>query len=553
MTRLCAYIGLLAVVLLPGGCAMPEAAPGAMPRAPSAPIATTRDGTLRGVTEGELSVFRGIPYAAPPVGELRWAPPQPPKGWEGIRDASAFGPACIQPTVPPQSLYYDPPAQESEDCLTLNIWTPADAHNAPVVLWIHGGALRIGASSLPMYNGAQYAHRGVVFVSLNYRLGALGWMAHEELSAQSPNGVSGNYGLLDQVAALAWLRENAASFGGDPANITIMGESAGALSASYLLASPRADGLFDKAIIQSPNARAFPELSVRANGLASAEALGALALRAMRAQDIEDARALDARVVIDRTSAAGFAPQGTIDGEVLPDQLIDIFEAGEQAKVPVIVGFNGDEIRSQRGFLPQLPETEAEYRRRIEAAYGELAPQFLRLYPASGGEQSALDALRDGIYGWAAERIAHAQAQSGVPAFLYVFDHCYPAADTRELCGFHASDVPFVFGNLSQSDLPPNWPVPDGAEAAALSETMIDYWVSFIQTGTPRAPGHDAWLSYDRGEAYMLFDHTPEAGHDPFPGMFELNEAFVARRRAAGQNWGLLIGLAAADATDDTQ
>lgn len=538
--------GAFPIALLAAGCApLPAAAP-----SDQEPIVSTTLGRLAGVREEGVAIFKGIPYAAPPVGPRRWAAPSRAASWQGTRSARAFGPACVQPEVPAASIYNDPPAAQSEDCLTLNVWAPEAARGAPVMVWIHGGSLRIGAGSLPAYDGASFARRGIVFVSLNYRLGALGWMAHAALSRESAEGVSGNYGLLDQIAALAWVRANAAAFGGDASNVTVMGESAGALSAAYLLASPRARGLFDKAIIQSPNLRAFPELARPANGLPSAERIGAEAIQALGTADLAAARALPARDVIDRTSAAGFAPQGTIDGTVLPRQIIDTLERREQARVPLLVGFNAGEVRSQRAFLPEIPDA-ADYARRIARGYGELAPAFLRLYPAADGEESALAALRDGIYGWAAERLAARQAGAGAPSYLYLFDHCYPAARARNLCGFHAAEIPFLFGNRAAEDLPARWPVPDGPGDAALSAAMIDYWTSFARSGRPRSAGNPPWRRYAAGQSYMLFDRGARALRDPYPGMFELNEAFVARRRAAGLGWGLAIGLAAAPPSAD--
>lgn len=534
------------IALLASGCAP---LPGTAPSDPD-PILSTSLGKVAGTRAAGIVIFSGIPYAAAPVGARRWAAPSPAPSWKGTRSARAFGPACIQPKVPAESVYNDPPAAQSEDCLTLNIWAPEAARGAPVVVWIHGGSLRIGAGSLPSYHGANFARRGIVFVSLNYRLGALGWMAHPALSGESPDGVSGNYGLLDQIAALAWVRANAAAFGGDANNVTVMGESAGALSTVYLLASPRARGLFDKAIVQSPNIRAFPELARAANGLPPAEQIGAQAMQALGTADIAAARALSARDVIDRTSTAGFSAQGTIDGKVLPRQIVDIFDRKEQARVPLLVGFNGGEVRSQRAFLPNIPDA-ITYERTIAQAYGDLAPAFLRLYPASGGEESALAALRDGIYGWAAERLAAKQGQAGVPSYLYVFDHCYPAARARGLCGFHAAEIPFTFGNLDAHALPARWPAPDGAGDAALSAAMMDYWSSFARDGRPHAAGNPAWPRYQQGQSYMLFDGKAIARRDPYPGMFELNEAFAAQRRAAGKTWGLAIGLAAAPSETD--
>ncbi len=452
----------------------------------------------------------------------------------------------MQPEVPTESIYNDPPVAQSEDCLTLNVWAPERARKAPVIVWIHGGSLRIGAGSLPMYDGSAFARRGIVFISLNYRLGALGWMAHRELTAESPAGISGNYGLMDQIAALGWVRANAEAFGGDSENVTIMGESAGALSATYLLVSPRARGLFDKAIVQSPNSRAFPELSNPVGGLPPAERIGAMALQSLRVSSIEDARAMSARDVIDRTSAAGFPAQGTIDGDFLPRQIIDTFDRGEQAPVPLLIGFNGGEVRSQRAFLPQIPAEEEEYARIVEQGYGDLAPAFLEIYPPSTGKESALAALRDGIYGWAAERLAVKQAGLGAPSYLYVFDHCYPAARTRDLCGFHASELPFVFGTFDATKLPAKWPLPGSPRDTRLSTTVLDYWTSFAREGRPRSPDGPDWPTYAPDQAYMLFEDASRLRRDPYPGMFELHEAFVARRRAANEAWGLAVGLSAA-------
>lgn len=545
MDRFARFLGLVGAVLL-GGCAtMPDA-----PAARSEPLVSTSGGKLQGVVEGGLTVFRGIPYAAPPVDDLRWAPPQPAARWSGVRDASAFGPACIQPPVPASSIYNDPPASSSEDCLNLNVWAPQDAEKAPVIVWIHGGSLRIGANSLPMYDGTHYAQRGTVFVSLNYRLGPLGWLAHEELSEESEDGISGNYGLLDQIAALAWVKENIAQFGGDPDNVTIMGESAGALSATYLLVSPQARGLFDKAIIQSTNLRSFPELSQPANGMPSAETIGAGLLEKLGAADIEAARAMDAQQLTNRGTLAGFAPQGTIDGAILPRQLVDIFDDGEQARVPVIVGYNAHEYRPEGGLGLKMPAGPDQYASMIEATFGELASEFLRIYPHDQGADALLDATGDTIFGWSGERIAKSQAELGPASYFYVFDHCYPSAKARDLCAFHASELPFTFGNLSAAAMPARWPVPDGKNDRAVSDAMLDYWTSFAASGRPSAQGHPAWQPYGSDENYVRFDDAPIAGRDYKPGMFELLESFARRQRAAGRSWGMPVGLNAPQSED---
>ena len=511
-----------------------------------APQVTIAQGDLRGAAEPGFRVFKGIPFALPPIADRRWKPPAPPAPWAGTRDATRFGPSCLQPPVPATSVYADPPATTSEDCLTLNVWTPEHAAKAPVIVWIHGGSLRIGGSAEPIYDGAAFARRGVVFVSINYRLGVLGWLASPALSAESPDHVSGNYGLLDQIAALRWVRDNVAAFGGDPANVTVMGESAGALSVTYLLTSPLARGLFGKAILESANTRAVPELRRAAYGLPSAETIGGDLVRKLGAADLAALRAMDGKALTIAATKAGFAPQGTVDGHVLPHQVIDAFDRGEQARVAVLAGFNSGELRSQRIFMPKPPANAAAYEEAITARYGDLAPEFLRLYPASNIDESMLASLRDAIYGWATERIVRKQSAAGLPAYLYFFDHCYPAAKTRDLCNFHASELPFVFGRTgAAATLPPNWPRPGGETDERLSHAMIAYWTSFARNGAPDAPDAPAWRPYSDDRSYMRFAATPEPAHDLLPGMFEMQEDVVKRRRAANRQWFVNVGVAA--------
>ncbi|WP_417484726.1 carboxylesterase/lipase family protein [Maricaulis salignorans] len=532
----------LAVATLPalGACAVTPA----LEAHSAGPVIEIAQGRLEGVRQDDLVVFRNIPYAAPPVGPLRWRPPQPAASWEGMRDASVFGASCVQPAIARTSLYYDPPEASSEDCLSLNVWAPAQAENAPVMVWIHGGSLRIGGSAQPMYDGSVFARRGVILVSINYRLGVLGWLAHPELSAQSPVGASGNYGLLDQIAALQWVRENAAAFGGDPDNVTIMGESAGALSVTYLLSSPLARGLFNKAIAQSPNIRAVPELSRPVFGLSSAESIGTGLADTLGQGDIEALRAMEAQELIDAATRSGVPSQGTIDGWSLPLQVVDALEAGEQAQTPLLAGFNSGELRSQRVFLPPVPASEAEYEAAIQCGYGDLADSFLSLYPASDMAQSTLDTFRDAIYGWAAERLVQAQSANGLASYLYIFDHCYPAARERDLCAFHASELPFVFGQIGDdAALSPNWPIPRSEADRALSTSMIDYWVSFAATGSPDSETGPSWHHYADNQSYLHFTDQPLARQDLLSGMFEMQNELVNRRREAGQQWFINVGV----------
>jgi len=499
---------------------------------------------LQGTVEGDLKVFRGVPYAEPPVGALRWHAPKPMARWDGVRRATAFGPACYQPDAKLNNIYANGPMPMSEDCLTLNIWAPKDAHNAPVFFWIYGGALWGGASRDPLYDGRKLAERGVIVVSINYRLGALGWLAHPGLSAENPQGLSGNYGLLDQVAALKWVRQNIGAFGGDPSNVTIAGESAGGLSVMYLMASPLARGLFAKAIAQSAYMISTPELKKAAYGSPSAEQSGERLAAALHAPDIAALRAMDARTLTNAASAAGFPPFGAVDGYALTDQLVTTFDKGEQAPVPILAGFNSGEIRSLRVLAPPVPANAADYERVIHERYGDLADDFLKLYPASDMAESILATTRDALYGWTTERLVAKQTALGRPSYLYLFDHGYPAADGAGLHGFHASELPFVFGTFDGT--PPLWPkVPATPEEAALSDTMIDYWTSFARTGRPEAPNAPAWSSFATAGNYMHFADRPEPARNLMPGMYAFNEQVVCRRKAEGSlAWNWNVGLA---------
>jgi para-nitrobenzyl esterase len=511
-----------------------------------APVATVEGGVLSGYGEDGLHIFKGIPYAKPPVGDRRWTAPEPVEPWPGERQARTFGASCVQPPMPPQSIYADEPEHMSEDCLTLNIWAPEDAAGAPVIVWIYGGALQRGSSASAMYDGAAFAKLGVVFVSINYRLGLLGWLAHPELSAESPHGASGNYGLLDQIAALTWVKKNIAAFGGDAGNVTVMGESAGALSITYLLTSPLARGTFDKAILESPNIRAVPDLKASVYGNPSAEDYGVSIMEKVGASNLSDLRAMDAKALALKGLKARFWAQGTIDHWSLGAQVVDVLDAGAQAQVPTLAGFNSGEIRSQAAFLPPVPESAEAYEQAITERYGDLAPAFLKIYPASDLRESMLATLRDAIYGWATERVVRAQAASGVPAYQYIFDHCDPATAARALCAFHASELPYVFGQVGESaSLPANWPKPAGKAAEAMSRAMMDYWVSFARTGTPVRAGNPDWKPYNAGESYMRFAEQPIASQDPVPGMFEMQDELVSRRRAHGQQWFINVGLMA--------
>lgn len=506
------------------------------------PTVTAPSGTVEGVQEGALRSFKGIPYAAPPVGPARWRAPASMPPWPGARQATQFGPACIQPVLPDSSIYSSDIGATSEDCLTLNIWSPADASRAPVFVWIHGGALQTGSSKESLYDGARLAAHGIVVVTLNYRLGILGFLAHPELSAESPLGISGNYGLLDQIEALRWVKRNIGAFGGDPSNVTIAGESAGGLSVMYLMASPDARGLFSKAIAESAYMISTPVLKQQSFGAPSAEEAGAKVAAALHAPTVAALRAMQPQALTTAAAAAYFAPFGVVDGHVLPKQLVEVFDRGEQARVPLLAGFNSGEIRSLRFLAPPPPASAADYERIIRERYGDLAGEFLRLYPSNNLNESVIAATRDALYGWTSERLAAKQAALGLPSFLYLFDHAYPSAEAAALHAFHGSELPFVFGTLQLT--PPHWPkIPATPEETALSEAMLDYWSSFARNGRPRAANAPDWPAYGEAKGYMDFTDTPHPAARLFAGMYALHEEAVARRLNAGLAWNWNVGV----------
>lgn len=506
-------------------------------------------GTVRGIETDGQKVFRGIPYALPPVGERRWKPPVALPAWTGVRDATAFGPACQQPPAPPGSIYAEVYPAMSEDCLSLNIWAPAGAKKAPVFVWIHGGNLVRGSSQQAMFDGAQLAKRGVIVVSINYRLGIFGYFAHPGLSAESPEGASGNYGVMDQIAALKWVKANIGAFGGDARNVTIAGESAGGLAILHLLVSPRARGLFGKAIVQSASLMNIPELKTMAHGVPSAEALGEHYAGAIGAKTMADLRAIPGPDLAARAVKAGFASTAIVDGKVITRQLLDTFERGEQARVPLMTGFTAGEISTMKSILPGLPEastfTPESYEAKIRASYGPLADEFLRLYPSDAIGVHLLAAARDGFFAWNSQKLVREQARAGQPAYLYYFDHHMPSSDAAGIHAFHASEVPFMFGTIDR--VTPLWPaIPDTPAERRLSDAMVDYWASFARAGAPMASGQPAWPSHNARAAYMHFTDKPEVATDLKPAEYALHDQVFCRRRAAGNlPWNWNVGVIA--------
>lgn len=447
----------------------------------SAPIARTRLGSVQGVSVDGVAVFKGLPYAAPPVGELRWREPQPASSWKGVRKADSFGNACIQDPNAASLEGGGDPGPLSEDCLTLNVWTPAPDASAkrPVMVWIHGGALVIGSSSPLIYDGTAFASRGAVVVTINYRLGALGFFAHPALGSKQANRPM-NFGLLDQIAALEWVRDNIASFGGDPGNVTIFGESAGGQSVLALFASPKARGLFHKGIAQS--AYGIPSNSrekARTVAINVASALGLDGERATAAQ----LRAIAAdRFWQVKGNGLSLAPGFVVGDTALPEPILSVFQKHGQAKVPLIVGSNSDEgtIATAFGVDP------AKIIQRLGA--GKILVRAL--YPGvSDNAQLGREVVRDLLFTAFARRIAYLHSQDAA-TWRYYFSYVQPELRARVPGVAHGGEIPFVMGT---GDLCGCLPVLFSNADREVSRRVGDYWFEFARASVPASEGAAQW------------------------------------------------------------
>ena len=501
--------GIVAAVLI-------ELAFGMLAGADGVGVVALDSGPVRGTAQDGVGAFLGIPYAAPPVGELRWKPPQKPAPWSGVLEASSFGPAC--PQAGPLE------AASCEDCLYLNVWTPARASGTklPVMVWLHGGGFNFGAASQPEYHGRNLARQGVVVVTVNYRLGPLGYLAHPALAAESPSAMAGNYGLLDQIEALKWVRRNIAAFGGDPDTVTIFGQSAGSRSVSLLTISPLSQGLFHRAIAQSGGpilgseyltpafngdleavSRMGRELSVRLDCAKAADELACL--RARPSMDV--VRAADCKTGLFEDGLF-FAP--VFDGQALPPNPADLTDlAGSQRRVPMIVGSTGNEgtayLRGERGL------TVGKYEAFLAARFDARADQALAVFPVSGDADvaGAIDRfITVAVNAQPARFMARALERSGCGAYLYRFTRTPDTTRARELGAFHGVDLAYVFGNMSEAD---------GYTAAdrELSRQVMAYWVNFARTGDPNGPGLAPWPMYRAAsDEFLEFADTVRAGKD---------------------------------------
>ena len=481
--------------------------------------AKVEQGIVQGTIEEGLTVYKGIPFAAPPVGDLRWKTPQPAEKWDGVKMTTEFAPGPIQGG--------NPPSGKSEDCLYLNVWTPAKTANdkIPVFVWIYGGGFGAGATSEANYDGTNLAKKGVVLVSVAYRVGTLGFMAHPELSEESPNKVSGNYGLLDMIAGLQWIKKNIAAFGGDPNQVTIFGESAGGIAVSMLCASPLAKGLFEGAISESggnfgpPRPTTYPGENQKTlsdaekDGLAFAEAAGVSSIAELRA------------IPADQLPAGRGWP--IIDGYVIPDDQHNLYEAGKYSDVPVLIGYNSDEGASfSRERDPQA------FIDAVKARYGKFADALIEAYPVGKDNvpKTARDLSRDVAFGWHTWSWARLQKQTGKSkVFFYYFDQHPENSEGSP----HGQEVAYVFENLNPQS--PRVTEND----LEISDAMGTYWTNFAKYGDPNGEGVPEWPEFTmETQQLMYFNKTPHPGPVPSAESLEaLDDYFEWRRTPEGKEW----------------
>lgn len=464
----------------------------------------TKTGKVMGKTDGTVRAFLGIPYAQPPVGTLRWKPPMPAAKWKGVRQATEFGSHCMQPTIYKDMIFRDPGI--SEDCLTLNVWTTAANAKAklPVMVWIFGGGFIAGGTSERRQDGTNLAKNGVVVVSMNYRLGIFGFFAHPDLTAESPHKASGNYGLMDQTAALKWVHDNIAAFGGDPAKVTVFGESAGSFSVSSQMASPLAKGLFIHAIGESGGAFASRGLTYKP--LAQAETQGAdFGKTVLSATTIEQLRAIPAQQLVEAKAPPGVRFGPDVDGYFLPESVAALFAAKKQNDVALLAGWNRDE-----GGINQKATLET-LKADAEKQFGAAAPDFLKAYPAGTDAEAvraAADFAGDSFIAFSTWKWLEAAVTDGTqPVYRYRFDWVTPEDQFHPggIAAYHSSEIPYVFGALD---------IMNGyawrPEDYKMSELMQKYWSNFAKTGDPNGEGLPKWPTYNGDSGWQVMHLTPD-------------------------------------------
>jgi para-nitrobenzyl esterase len=537
-------ITVLAIVI---GCNLHSQANKIPSSEDKAPTVKIKSGIVKGVTEGEVSVFKGIPYAAPPVGEYRWRPPQPVKPWDGVRDATEFGPNCAQGGwgAAPGTIAEG----SSEDCLYLNLWTPAGAKpksKLPVMVWIHGGAFVGGSGSSPGNSGVQFAKQGVILVTINYRLGRLGHFAFPALSEEHPEEPKGSYAFMDQIAALEWVQENIGAFGGDPNNVTIFGQSAGGVSVHSLLTIPAAKDLFHKAISESGGGRdgvltgrpinkenADPLYTVSAETIGinfarkhGIEGTDAAALAKLRALSVEEI--VDGGQETDGEGGPRTYSGPILDGKLVTETAESAYNAGRQARVPLIIGNTSAEIGG--GFVNSSSSKEELF-----SLFGELKVEAKSAYDPDGDKEFAEVITKfntDWAWGEPARMTARAFVAEDNPAYMYLFSYVPEAMQERMRFGAgHGAEIPYVFNTLS-SRRGATEPTPEDEK---LAQIMNTYWANFAKTGNPNGEGLPKWPIYNTQKEEILeieSDGNPVGKPDPRKSRLDVIEkAFKFRDR----------------------
>jgi para-nitrobenzyl esterase len=511
----------------------------------------TANGIVEGTSEQSSGVrtFKGIPFAAPPVGNLRWQPPQPVKNWKGVRKTDQFGPRCMQ-----RPIFGDMGFRSNgmnEDCLYLNVWTPAKTgkERLPVLVYFYGGGFVAGDGSEARYEGESMARKGIVALTVNYRLGVFGFLAHPELTKESPHRASGNYGLLDQTAALRWVKQNIAAFGGDPSRVTIAGESAGSVSVSAQMASPLSKNLIAGAIGESGSIIG----ALSAVPLAEGEQSGVKFATSVKATSLAALRAMPAEKLLEATGRPGTPfPSPTIDGYLFPKAPLEIFSAGEQARVPLLVGSNSEELGYFVILGRESPNVE-NYRKALVRLYGDKAEEVFKLYPASN-ETEVMDAAQD----LASDRFISystwkwldvSTKTGGKPTYYYLYSRPRPAMRpemgnaTPGLAGgvvkdapaanqwppksrgaVHSAEIEYAMGNLDSNKVYAWTP-----EDYKVSKVMQEYFANFIKTGNPNGQGLPNWPTFDTGQR-MIIDVDTRAEGDKVRARYQFLDQFYVKK-----------------------
>jgi para-nitrobenzyl esterase len=511
--------GIVASVLLPGPL-----------------LAADRVPVTGGIIEGtrlagsEVRLFRGIPFAAPPVGERRWRAPQPVEPWDGIRKADTWGTRCMQ-----GDMFGGPIVTRDdsmgEDCLYLNVWAPAKTTGKPlpVLVVFHGGGYAAGSASEPRTDGEWFARQGVIVVAPNYRLGLFGFLAHPELSAESDGRGSGNYGMLDQVAALQWVQDNIAAFGGDPGNVTINGESAGSTSVSALMASPLSRHMVHKAIGQSGAFFSVPLEGQVMKPLMSMEQDGLNFAHSIGADDLADLRAMPARQLLDevmqQNGGWGYGPG--VDGHFLSRPVEDIYKAGEQAAIPLMAGWTSAELGMAVALNPERP-TVASFTARLEEQIGTRAADALEVYPAGDDREamhSAAALASDLFISYSTWKWIETHRETAdAPIYRYRFDRSLPDDPASQFGAIHASDIEYAFNTLDSK--PSDWQ----AEDRRVAEVMATAIANFVRTGNPNGPGVPDWPAYGDSGKVMVFDSVSESRPEEYRARYEFLDSLMTEQ-----------------------